>query len=123
MGDPASKRRWLRFSLKSLFILIAILGVVLGWVTYELKWIRDRHAFLDEQETAKLTEVNSNWNLAATLIIYTDAPGWLWLFGEYGQASLEVRATPSLTLPEAADRARHLFPEAEITTFQAGPNP
>jgi hypothetical protein len=43
MTDAKPKRRWLRFSLRTLFVLVTIIGVGAGWVTYQLNWIRERH--------------------------------------------------------------------------------
>ena len=32
-----------RFSLRTLFVLVTIIALPLGWVDYQLKWIRQRH--------------------------------------------------------------------------------
>jgi len=40
------RRRWFRFSLRTLFVLVAVLGVFLGWLGVQVKWIRDRHEAL-----------------------------------------------------------------------------
>ncbi len=46
---PAPKRRWLRFSLRTLFVVVTVLGCWLGW---DLKWVNDRQrALLRVEET------------------------------------------------------------------------
>ena len=40
-----SRRRWFRFSLRTLFVVLTVLCFVLGgWVAYQLNWISQRHA-------------------------------------------------------------------------------
>jgi hypothetical protein len=39
--------RWLQVSLRGLFVLVTILGVFLGWLGVQVKWIRDRHEALE----------------------------------------------------------------------------
>jgi len=36
------RRRWFRFSLRTLFVLVAVLGLSLVWLGMQLKWIRER---------------------------------------------------------------------------------
>ena len=38
--------KWPRFSLRTLFLLITLIGIPLGWVTSQLNWIRQRHDFI-----------------------------------------------------------------------------
>ena len=44
MTETKPKRRWFRFSLRTLFVLVTIIGIAAGWVTYQLNWIRERHS-------------------------------------------------------------------------------
>ncbi len=49
----APNRRWFRFSLRTLFVVVTCLGCLLGWLAYNLNWIRERrHAvrWLSQQE-------------------------------------------------------------------------
>ena len=47
MNSPSPlRRRLFRFSLKTLFVLVTVLGVFLGWLAVQVKWIRDRHQLL-----------------------------------------------------------------------------
>ena len=38
----APKRRWFRFSLRTLFLSLALLSLLFGWVAWNLKWKRER---------------------------------------------------------------------------------
>jgi len=41
MTARETPRRWFRFSLRTLFVVLTILGV---WLGVQVKWIKDRHA-------------------------------------------------------------------------------
>ena len=85
-----------RFSLRTLFVLVTIIGVGAGWVACQLKWIRNRHAFVE----AHLME--SIWFNAGT------APWQLRLFGECGYG-IPVFFVDQRYLQQA----ENLFPEVE----------
>ncbi len=40
------KRRWLAFTLRTLFVAVTVVGIGLGWVVYQLNWIRQRRAVI-----------------------------------------------------------------------------
>lgn len=91
-GDRNSR---LQFGLRGLLLAIALLSVPLGWVAYQLEWIRRRHAFLEQSDIVTYPPVAVDRPL----------PWSLRLFGESQQFLLDV--------PQAElDRARALFPEA-----------
>jgi hypothetical protein len=49
----APNRRWFCFSLRTLFVGMTVVGCLLGWLAYNLNWIRERrHAvrWLNQQE-------------------------------------------------------------------------
>jgi hypothetical protein len=118
---PAPKRRCFRFSLRTLFVVVTVFGVWLGWVTYELNWIRQRHEFIAGEK--RIHERRG----AAVAIAYTypgkrpaRAPFMLWAFGEGGFSDMCVLAdevdTQRLTENDMnrVRQARRLFPEAEV---------
>src|SRR5262249_25572241 len=99
-----------RYSLRALFVLVAITSLPLGWVAYNLNWIRARRAYMDDGYPVEYFDRKLS------------APGWLGLFGEYGAArfGLEIqvdRLDPSKPVDsyEQVQYARNLFPEAEIS--------
>lgn len=111
-------RRSLRFSLRSLFIAVALIGC---WMGYEVNWIRQRHSALRQEGIG----VHNN-DLTTGSPIVVQAPGLLWVFGERGYAIVSFTMPPGhdwdLTPAEQADfkRIARLYPEAEPTVI--GPN-
>ena len=122
---PAHKRRWPRFSLRTLFVAVTVLAC---WMAYEVNWIRQRHVFLDEQE--RLSRMHE-W--PATVpgpkgLGAVRAPGLLWLFGEPGIGAYYVLITVN-QLDEFGDqfdweshqtmrKAKRLFPETNCLPWR-----
>src|SRR5690242_447185 len=104
----APKRRWFRFSLRTLFVLLTLVAC---WLGYELNWIRLRHAALT---SGIVEEANDPF---AGLPQTTAAPGMLWLFGENGYVGLSMPLLGEETTPEEDElltALEELFPEASI---------
>lgn len=110
----APKRRWPRFSLRTLFVAVTVFGC---WLGYELNWIRQRHAALVK------------WDDSEFLVPPPTAPGLLRLFGEpgYGYISISFEwhdgaLSGTLTEQEEAEikMARRLFPEAKMVGWNWG---
>jgi hypothetical protein len=87
----------------TLFVAIMLFAC---WLGYEVNWIRQRHALLDEQ------------NVTASFDPLRRAPSvGLWLLGERGADTvfLQYSGWLGMELDEVQrDRARRLFPEADI---------
>ena len=99
----APRRRWLGFSLRTLFVMVAVLGAGPGWLGMMLKWKQDRNAVL---ETEQLYVDNATGTV----------PWSLRLFGEtYGIREGYVQ-DPGGSVEQAArvKEIRSLFPEAEL---------
>ena len=45
MTEIKPKRRWFRFSLRTLFVLVTIAGLAAGWVLHQLNWLEQRREF------------------------------------------------------------------------------
>ena len=127
---PAPRRRWFAFSLRTMFIVVTLFGC---WLGYELHWIRQRHAFIDDEVlvrerhpthdtwSAGIAERNPN--------APRRAPGMLWVFGEGGWSRLCV-LVEAVTVDELTDHdwdrvmeARSLFPEAKVITVHVWDTP
>lgn len=70
-----------RFTLRTLFVLLTLCGV---WLGLQAKWLKDRRRYLAENPSARLclgSAINQSQRAA---------PGLLGLFGERGQARLEI---------------------------------
>jgi hypothetical protein len=111
------RRHWFAFSLRTMFLLVTVLAILMTWVSHSLNWIRQRR------------EVLQRWDAKEYQAGYLNAPGMLWLFGEKGYVSLTRQLTPGyrpdLNEWEQAelDWAQLQFPEAEVFTERQVPRP
>jgi hypothetical protein len=117
--DDKPRRIWLRFSLRTLFVLVTLFGCAMGWIAYSLNWIRQRRELCTRPDVEVLVIADGD---------YPQAPAFLWLFGEKGRGIIRIivdyplwpeAAVPAdrkRTIEEQAllDRAKDLFPEAEV---------
>ncbi len=104
-----AKRRW-SFSLRTLFLTVTAFAC---WLGYELNWIRERHALLDDNSRWMAYEA-SVWGKSGQY-----APGMLWLLGEKGYESIYRRTEApdeDAVIPDRIQleirQAERLFPEA-----------
>lgn len=95
MTMTAARRQW-SFGLRTLFVLVTLAAVPLGWRAYALNWIAQRHRFL------------SSHSLGTTTFVGYPAPYGLGLFGEEETPSIKVDGK------DRVDEAKRLFPEAKI---------
>ena len=95
MNETKPKRRWFRFSLRTLFVMVTMFALALG---YQLNWIRNRHEFLKLPKVVQLNRPPPG----------TSAPVLLRILNESGVSIVEVDGKAE------RDRAQELFPEAEI---------
>jgi hypothetical protein len=106
--DERPRRRWLRFSLRTLFLLVTLVAVWLGW---SLNWIRQR-----QYVVAHSSVETTSWETGEPV----NAPGLLWLFGEPGYYDVRVLFGPDdprdNTPAEVAFATgfKDLFPEAQV---------
>jgi hypothetical protein len=117
-----NKRRWFRFSLRTLFVVVTVFAC---WLGYELNWIRQRHAFVARQNALVIERFNERYAgmVSYQLSITKHAPFPLWLMGEKGIVCfpvLCVRTKDTVPFDRSWDdypesrEARRLFPEAKI---------
>ena len=105
----APKRRWFRFSLRTLFVVVTVVGIACSWALSQKKWIRDR------SEAMNWVQSQRAWNLAngrSTVRL----PLGLRLFGErFALDAIEVREADTRS-DDAFSIAelKRLFPEATV---------
>ena len=105
----------LRFSLRTLFVVVTVVGAGSGWVGYQLNWIRQRHEII--------AGLRDNWSKDGLAGKYgygelrtmpsTQAPGLLGLFGESGIEWINVYCQGNQTSEFL--RVQALFPEATVS--------
>lgn len=96
-------RRWFRFSLRTLLLLLTIACLVAAWLVPQLRWIRERHRALDD--LAAPNAVESPFG--------NSAPWSIRLLGEQGYDRIAWVQTGTRD-ESIATRLRELFPEARI---------
>ena len=119
MSDVVPKRRWFRFSLRTLFVIVTLVAL---WLGYELNWIRERRKFLNAPgvfESTSIDTLGPNFVIPPPLVPPPRAPGMLRLFGERGVVAIEIPIERQLfdeslssDCYKEVQRARRLFPEA-----------
>jgi hypothetical protein len=117
------KRRWFRFSLRTLFVAVTVFGC---WLGYQMNWIRQRHVVLKQQNVGKYFDTQGEDPLQAypfpiAVANPINAPWPLWMLGQRGVARIDIIFTGSdvrnLNALEESEwlRVKRLFPEAEVT--------
>ena len=113
---PAPNRRWFRFSLLAMLVVVAILGAALGWRNYCRQWMRDR------LHVAAIRNVRP-WDEPRGVVgSDTGSPPWsLWFFGERGYDRLRVFFPGEPNEDQLTDGQREVlqairraFPEAVV---------
>ena len=104
----AVNRRRFRFSLRTLFVVLTVVGC---WLGYTIPWMKQRHAFLAQPDV--ICEFNDSppstvnrWGNSYPVF----APCGMWLLGERGLVN--VWLPPKIWSPERQAEAARLFPEA-----------
>jgi hypothetical protein len=116
---PAPKRRWFAYSLRTLFVVVTVFAV---WLGYSMNWIQQRHKVLNDSEARMKRAGKGYWDIWGPPAIEVDhpipPPFPLGLFGERGHDKVLlfyiVDALPDGVTPEMT-RAQRLFPEARCT--------
>jgi hypothetical protein len=106
-------RRWFRFSLKALLIVVTVFGC---WLGYHLNWIRQRGEALRDTQVANAdTAKDFSGLLGGGEPGRPIAPSWLYLFGERGVTSINIWMTADQEADrKKVDEFRRLFPESRV---------
>jgi hypothetical protein len=116
----APNRRWFRFSLRTLFVLVTAAAC---WFGYQLNWIRQRHQFMAQATADEASRRHSQWETFGYTMSPIEgnlAPWLLRLLGEKGVSRFTVRV--SAPVPDKFNeddcarilKSQRLFPEAKI---------
>jgi hypothetical protein len=115
MSTQTPPRRWFRYSLRTMFVVVTLFALWLGW---ELKFIRDRRSFLksmDEMREAEMAQTANGLTVAfiGTIVRISDRgiPFWRRWLGDEAQALMTL---PQSSTDADMENAKRLFPEATI---------
>ena len=92
-----------RFSLQSMFVLIAIISLPMCWVAYQSNWIRQRHEYLKKWEY--LERLGS--------MPHSDSMPYPWQLKLFGEQSHDF----IMAIKSNKAEAKSLFPESYIVTW------
>ena len=121
MTDPAVKRRWLRFSLRTLFVVVTLLAVGIGWLTSIVQARRAIRAELERHAgpsfdpyKAIIWEQGSISEFSGRTWTPNPIPWYRRLLGDepVGTLGLPIDATE-----EDRRRIQAAFPEAILSTL------
>jgi len=115
-----------RFGLRTVFVVVTLCGLALGWLGVQIKWLRDRRSAIEwvcKQDAFNIVRDHashgSGWAITDMYdddeVRAVEAPRSLRLFGETAVALIYVRVQD--TQQRAAEHRQHLgriFPEATI---------
>jgi hypothetical protein len=118
MSTPTTPRRWFHYSLRTLFVVVTLFALWLGW---ELKFIRDRRSFLksmDELRDAEMTQAATGltvafgglgWTFQGAPAVDVRIPFWRRWRGDEAQIGLIL---PRSSTDADMENAKRLFAEA-----------
>jgi len=109
------KRRWFQFRLRTLLIVIALLATALGWLGWQLRFIRSRRMAMDETrkwavETNQMRRALPYWTEVRDP---EEIPWYRRALGDATVARVLIINGGGAT-DDDARRLRELFPEADI---------
>ncbi len=129
--SSSPRRRWFRFSLRTLFVVVTVLAV---FIAYHVNWIHQRHEFIE------VAPERSGYVASRDPYLPNGEPqrppGLLWIFGETGYFEISLKfhwqqlepsvdgAMVGMSAPPLDDsdlaiveRCRWLFPEAQVDAW------
>jgi len=103
--NPKPRRRWFRFSLRTMLVLVAVAAIPLAWMGYHLIWIMQRHQYLEDARIVAKSKAGDSKRL----------PIGLWLMGEHGIHSLVLLEISE----DERSRIAALFPESSVLVVES----
>jgi hypothetical protein len=114
MTDTKPKRRWFRFGLRTLFVLVTIVGLFAGWFAYQLNLGRQRRQFLNSNREALLAENLWHQETETHLASQLKPKPISWIRRVLGDPGTGFIMLPTKHDQHQVDQANALFPEARV---------
>ena len=100
---PAPKRRWFRFSLRTMFVAVTVLG---GWLGWNIHFVQERQSLRDRlKNTPTFREAEVDMSTQPTSI-----PIWREWLGDKPVVYLNLH----VPMNDEGRRVRYYFPEAYV---------
>ena len=118
MSASIPTRRWFRFSLRTMLVLVTVVVLLVGWLANTYRWVQERRAFWPNFD-------ESDYCLGTFALLPADEPGeisWIRkLMGDFSCGTLLYRPQwdPG---GQHLSYVRRLFPEAHIWAWEDAPN-
>jgi hypothetical protein len=107
----APKHRWLRFRLRTMFVLVTAVALWLGW---ELRIVRQRRAAVAELRGDPSAQVFTVMDYEIPFDMNDDMPTVPWLRRFLGDVPVELIRYPAGRNESDKRRLKTLFPEADV---------
>jgi hypothetical protein len=104
--DATPKRRWYQFSVRSLFVVITLFGIWLGWQLY---WFKTRRDWLEAQNYVAAFPAAGARKLPHPQLLIT-------LFHQEAMSQILLRNASQ----EEIAKVQRLFPEADVVSGNWG---
>ena len=119
MTETKPQLRWFRFSLRTLFVLVAVISVPLGWFAYQLNWVRERNEFINGLQAA--SREKACWTLAEVGGHLDDKRQVSFIRELLGDQAYSRLLLPANFDTFLVSKANNLFPESQIWHVKATP--
>ena len=100
-------RLWFRYTLRTLFVLLTLLGIALGWLAVQVKWKHDRR---EARKSIRSFSSSRLRDFGFDLTRETRSPLGLRLLGEKPVTLIVVPPQSKYSIAEL----ERLFPEAQV---------
>ena len=122
------KRRWFRFSLRTLFVVVTLAAIPLGWLTWQLHIVRERKAIHAELQREGLKEFTNYLSLnRAVAAQWKESINKRFAYVRISRVRRLLGDEPILMIyvpdtiePQLLTRIEHAFPEAQILVGKDG---
>src|SRR6185295_1128165 len=120
-SPPPKRRRWFRFSLRTAFGGLTLLGIFLYWVNTQVKWKYDRGVALEPMTDVSHIDPEKDdgsrtWY--STVGSSSNTKGPPWSISILGGTAMRLIVIPKDTPSHRRAELQSLFPEAEIRIRQ-----
>jgi len=110
MSNDAPKRRWFRFSLRTLFVVVTVFACALGWTYAVARRVWERERLIEEVGRNPIGLVSTH-----APSDFTDLPSAPWSIRLFGGRTVGRFILPASQYTEAdRQRIQDLFPEAKV---------